>query len=118
MKLIYERNYAKLLKLIPDLLSLKVEAHRRSQREGFMDLHFDVLNREEKSITIALYHYYKQNGDAIPDPDIELLIYPVLKMAEVIALQGSWGYRVVFPNYPNKNMVDLKAKQELNRFLS
>ena len=65
-------NYQKLLALVPNLFELK--EHVTLKASGFMDLHVDVLGDETGARRIALSHYYKQNGDMVPDPDMELLV--------------------------------------------
>ena len=80
-----------------------------------MDLSIDVLWREEGKTTISMTHYYKQNGDLVPDPDMEIAMHTNIKMAEALSYQDSFGYRRV---YHSDDMVDLKAKKELNSFLN
>lgn len=41
---------------------------------GFMALHLDVLNRAPHETLISLAHYYEQNGDLVPDPDMTFVI--------------------------------------------
>ena len=79
------------------------------------ELNVDLLHEDKESITIALSHYFKQNGDMIPDPDMEVRIYPEMKMAEALTYQDSFGYREV---YPAPSQVYLKAKKDLNVFLN
>ncbi len=75
----------------------------------------DVLWRDQKKTTIALAHYYEQNGDLVPDPDMEIAIYPKMQMAEALSYQDTYGYRQV---YPEPGKVNLKAKRDLNSFLN
>ena len=39
-----------------------------------MDLNLDLLSRNGEIITVALSHYYEQNGDLIADPDMVVRI--------------------------------------------
>lgn len=112
--MIYENNYNKLLRLIPDLEDAKFEA-RKLKADGFMDLNIDLLMCEKHRIILALSHYYKHpSGDMIADPDMEIAVYPDRKMAEALSYQDSFGYRVV---YPEPDKVNLSAKKDLNSFL-
>ena len=43
----------------------------------------------------SLAHYYKQGGDLIPDPDMEIKVFPEFEMAEALTYQDSFGYRKV-----------------------
>ncbi|MHB8968218.1 MAG: DUF1249 domain-containing protein [Thermoleophilia bacterium] len=110
---INERIFKKLERVIGDLSDIpdymKLEAH------GFMDLGVDMLYGDEESVTIALSHYFKQNGDMVPDPDMEVRIYPEMKMAEALTYQDSFGYQQV---YPSPDQVNLKTKKDLNLFLN
>ena len=39
-----------------------------------MDLHLAILYRANDTARIAIAHNYIQNGDVIPDPDMELIV--------------------------------------------
>lgn len=110
---INERIFKKLERVMGDLA--QIPAYMKFEAHGFMDLGVDRLYGDEESVTIALSHYYKQNGDMVPDPDMEVRIYPEMKIAEALTYQDSFGYQQVYP-IPGK--VDLRAKKELNVFLN
>lgn len=111
---VHARIYRKLLKVVPDLLT--IEESGKSVVDGFMDLNLDILHRRPDRLIIALSHYYKQNGDMIADPDMELAVYPLQEKAEALAYQDIWGYRRVYGD--DDATVDVKAKRELNGFLN
>ena len=110
---INERIFKKLEKVLGDLTV--IPAYMKFEAHGFMDLNVDRLHGDQKSITIALSHYFKQNGDMVPDPDMEVRIYLEMKMAEALTYQDSFGYRQV---YPTPGQINLKAKKDLNVFLN
>lgn len=111
---IYARIYRKLQKVVPDLLT--IEEHGKSTVPNFMDLNLDVLHKRSNRIVIALSHYYKHPcGDMIPDPDMELAVYPMLEIAEALSYQDSFCYRTIYSD--DKGAEDIKAKKELNAFL-
>ena len=110
---INERIFKKLARIIGDLSH--IPAYMKFEAHGFMDLGVDRLYGDKESVTIALSHYFKQNGDMVPDPDMEIRIYPAMKMAEALTYQDSFGYRMV---YPTPDEVNLKAKKDLNVFLN
>lgn len=119
-KIIYEQIYDKLLKVVP--LEVIKQSDRgsgsKSKAPGIMDLNYDYLyyNKEDKSHVIALSHYYKHiSGDMIADPDMEIKVIPSMKMAEALTYQDIHGYQKV---YPEMGKVDVKAKKDLNTFLS
>ena len=110
---IYERIFRKLEKVLGDLMVIPDDAKYKAH--GFMDLNIDRFYGDDESVTIALSHYFMQNGDMVPDPDMEVRIYPDMKMAEALSYQDCFGYRQV---YPSPGQVDLKAKKDLNVFLN
>lgn len=80
---------------------------------GLMPLNVDKLTPD----TIALAHNGKQNGDVMADPDIEVRIYPELKMAEALTFRNDYMgiYQEVYAE-PGKYYPELK--KELNDFLN
>lgn len=103
---VYERIYEKLGKLGV----LDVRDHKVLKSGGFMDLHIERLGKYHYSLT----HYFEQNGDLVPDPDMEVRTYPETRMAEALSYQDQFGYRVV---YPEEGKVNVAAKRDLNEFL-
>lgn len=111
---VYARIYHKLFEVIPDLLT--IEEAGKSEVEGFMNLNLDVLHKRSSRIGIALSHYYRHpSGDMIPDPDMELIVYPGKEIAEALSYQDAFGYRRVYGD--DNATEDIKAKKELNAFL-
>jgi hypothetical protein len=51
-----------------------VPEYVKSQVSGFMDVNLDLLSRNHEIITVALSHYYEQNGDLVADPDMMVRI--------------------------------------------
>ena len=110
---IHEMVFRKLERILGDLR--EIPEYQKLKAPGFMDLNIDRLHGDEESVTIALSHYFKQNGDMVPDPDMEVRIFPEMKMAEALTYQDSFGFREV---YPTPDKVNLKAKKDLNAFLN
>jgi uncharacterized protein YqiB (DUF1249 family) len=112
--LVYAKNFCRLLKVIP---ALEGEVHIAdagvSRSAGFMDLHVDVMEKNDESVVIAMAHYYEQNGDKVPDPDMTVRLWRNGR-AEALSFQDSTTYREV---YPEPGKVNLSAKKELNDFL-
>lgn len=111
----YEQLFKKITALLPNLAQIEPGEGVSLKAEGFMDLHVNVLWKEKDNITISMSHYYEQNGDLVPDPDMEIAVYPSRKMAEALRYQDSFAYREV---YPEEGKVYPKAKKELNQFLN
>jgi len=110
---INERIFRKLERIIGNLS--RMPAHIKFEAPGFMDLNVDKLYADAESVTIAMSHYFRQNGDMVPDPDMVIRIYPLMKMAEALTYQDCFGFRMV---YPTPGEVNLRARKDLNIFLN
>jgi len=106
--LIYERIYKKISSLFYPLPEIGEQHIYKS--EGFMDLHVERLAENKISLT----HYFKQNGDLVPDPDMEIKINDKFGTAEALTFQDQFSYMEV---YPDKVHINMRAKKELNTFL-
>lgn len=111
----FETIFKKISSLVPNLQGLEPGQALKLKSEGFMDLSIDILSKEPDKMVIAMAHNYIQNGDVVPDPDMEVAIYPKLKMAEALSYQDSFGYKQV---YPEPGFVYPQVKRELNQFLN
>lgn len=122
-KLIYERMYDKLDKILPggiEKFCSDPEGHLKLKAEGFMDLSIDVLNWKEDgkkgTFRIAIAHNFIQNGDLMADPDMEIRIHRENKMVEALTYQlDSLG---IFQRVYRDGFQNTKAKRELNNFLN
>lgn len=114
MCLINDSAYARLLKLIPHLFDLEIGDHQKSKVSGLMDLNIEILSKTKDYSIIALSHYYEQNGDLIPDPDMEIKVYRIKKI-EALTYQDTYMYQDV---YDNSGKVNIKIQNKLNIFLA
>lgn len=111
---IYQRNYRKLLQLIPMLHEIKSAV--KLTAPGFMDLNVDVLQHHHKKTVIALSHYYKHpSGDMIADPDMTIAVYSEAQTIEALTYQDCFGYRRVYSD--DMTAFSPSTKKELNSFL-
>lgn len=111
---ITNRIYHRLFDVIPDLLT--IEDSGKSNVEGVMDLNLKVLHRRPDRLIIALSHYYRHfSVDMIPDPMMEIAVYPKLEIAEALLYQDSFCYRTIYSD--DEGTEGIKAKKELNAFL-
>lgn len=116
MNTIYHRNFRKLLQLIPHLAELEAGHYLRFEAgKAFMPLSVDTLDREGKRLRIALAHNFEQNGDLVPDPDMELRVDLEAETVEALTYQDQRVYQEV---YPAPGQVHLGLKISLNSFLS
>jgi uncharacterized protein YqiB (DUF1249 family) len=77
---------------------------------GFMDLHLESLSQR----TVSLTHYFEQNGDLVPDPDMEIRIDPVAKTALALHFQDQRSYSEVYPD----GVEDPRQFKSQNSFLT
>ena len=125
--MIYETIYKKLDKLIP--LGVKElqegEGFIKLKSDAYMDLNVDCLKHKEHPkggqgghcFIIVMAHNYTQNGDVMADPDMEIAIYPDMKMAEALTYQQD-GLGIYQMAYPEPGLINPKLKKQLNSFLN
>jgi uncharacterized protein YqiB (DUF1249 family) len=83
---LYESNYLRLLRLIPELHRL--DGYYRSAVAGDCDLHVEILERSRYTITLSLSYFFAENGVRIADPDMKVRVYLDGKMAETMSFCG------------------------------
>ena len=105
MKNQQKENYKNLLALMPVVLD--DDDYATLAAPGFMDLHVEVLFREGSKICIAISHYYTQNSDLIPDPDMELLLDTEAETVAATSYQDSYVYQ----------RIEGRSDASLDRFL-
>ena len=66
--MIYELNYKRMEKIFRKHWFNINQVTLKS--EPFMDLHFEKSGEN----TFAMAHYFEQNGDLVPDPDMEIRV--------------------------------------------
>jgi uncharacterized protein YqiB (DUF1249 family) len=115
---IYEMNYERIEKIfggkLEEFLKSEPGSSMKFKSSGFMDLNIDRLGNNEGCPVISMSHYYENNGDLVPDPDMEIKLNPVYKMAEALTYQDTYRYQEVYPE-PGKYYPALK--KDLNAFL-
>ena len=118
---IYEKNYIRLLKILPGLeeeLAKNTELAGRSKSPPYMDLHVDLVHRNSKGYYLSLAHYYTQNGDLVPDPDMVVRVDTKRGIVEALSFQNAMFYGEVYDDIYNPKMVNKKEKKGQNDFLT
>jgi len=120
-KTIYERNFVRLETIFEGKLKELISNYNYLKFEtlGFMALSVDVVFRRQGIIyNIAMAHNYEQNGDIVPDPDMEIEINFEFKTAEALSYQDTYKYDCVyeFDDKGNKIKEYPKLKTSLNDF--
>ena len=105
--------YSKLIKIIPDIATRRSAGKSQLHSDALMDLNLDILSRQGNIVRIALSHYYKQNGDMIADPDMEIIINTQPMTANAMTYQDS----MIFQSAEQDGGINQKLVNELNEFL-
>jgi hypothetical protein len=103
---IYERIYQDL----KHLGVLEVRQYAVIHNDPYPPLCIDRLAPDH----FAIAHNRNEDGTLVPDPDMEIRVFPDKKMAEPLTYQDANGRRIV---YPEPGRVDLKTKNELTVYL-
>jgi len=108
----YEDNFIKLRKLIPDINKIKQSSVSNSP--GHLNLHLQILERSKFTTTLRLSYCFTDKGESRLEPNLKIRIYHDAGLAEVMSGKLHHG-RLVLDHLPADA---LKQKWQLNRFLS
>ena len=112
---LYEGNFTRLMKLIPDLAGMPDSAV--SGVNGAMSLHLTVLERCKYTTTFFLTYHFYENGDWIKDLGVQIRVYHDARLAEAIACHRPDGY--AFASDAEAGHKQLLIRQwQINQFLS
>lgn len=95
----------------------KLPEAAKSERPNYMPLCFDQQFKDEAGTTVALAHYFYQNGDACPDPDMTMRIDVAAKMVHPLSYQDSMRYQEV-DETDASNPRTIKLRMSLAAFLA
>ncbi|MGR9044337.1 MAG: DUF1249 domain-containing protein [Gammaproteobacteria bacterium] len=111
---ICESNYRKLLKLIPNLLSLNNTTVGKASKKP--DLHLDIIERSPHTLTIQLSHCFIRMTDHLMTPELKVRVYLDAQLAEVVRDCVRSDVSSVFKD-PGQTTEILDYKWRLNYFL-
>ena len=78
---LYESNYLRLLRLIPELD--RIDGCQRSRVAGDCDLHVEILERSRYTLTLSLTYHFETDDGLLVDPDMTVRAYLDGQLAEV-----------------------------------
>lgn len=81
---LYESNYLRLLRLIPEIDRL--DGCFRSRVAGDCDLHLEILDRSRYTVTLSLTYHFETDDGLLVDPDMTVRVYLDGQLAEVLAV--------------------------------
>ena len=83
---LYESNYLRLLRLIPELHRL--DGYYRSTVAGDCALHVEILERSRYTVTMSLSYFFYEDNVRIADPDMKVRLYLDGQLAESMRFAG------------------------------
>jgi len=83
----YESNYLRLLRLVPELERL--DGCFRSRVAGDCELHVEILERCRYTVTLSLTYYFDNGEGRVADPDMTVRAYLDGQLAEAMGLSGN-----------------------------
>lgn len=108
----YEDNFIKLRKLIPDMQHINDSCVSTSA--GHLNLYLQILERSKFTTTLRLSYSFSDKGETRLEPNLKIRIYHDAGLAEVMSGKLHHG-KLVLDHLPSDA---LKQKWQLNRFLS
>ena len=81
---LYESNYLRLLRLIPEIERL--DGCFRSRVAGDCDLHVEIIERSRYTVTLTLTYQFTTEDGFLVDPDMLLRVYLDGQQTEVMAI--------------------------------
>ncbi len=83
---LYESNYRRLVRLIPERQFPLDTAISRSLLDG--DLHLSIVSRERYTLTLRLTYWFQNGMEYHAQPDLTVRVYHDAALAEVLAPAG------------------------------
>jgi uncharacterized protein YqiB (DUF1249 family) len=83
---LYESNYIRLLRLIPELERL--DGCFRSRVAGDCELHVEILDRSRYTVTLSLTYQFDNGAGRFADPDMRVRAYLDGRLVEAMSLCG------------------------------
>jgi len=83
----YESNYLRLQRLIPELERL--DGYYQSHVAGDCSLHLEILERARYTVTLSLSYFFYEDGERIADPDMKIRVYLDGQLAEAMSVSGA-----------------------------
>ena len=81
---VYESNYLRLLRLIPEIDRL--DGCYRSRVAGDCDLYVEILERCRYTVTLALTYRFDSDSGVLADPDVKVRVYLDGQLAEAMSI--------------------------------
>jgi hypothetical protein len=111
----YESNYLRLMRLIPELERL--DGCFRSRVAGDCELFVDVLERCRYTVTLSLTYFFEGENGRVADPDMTVRAYLDGRLAEAMSLSGNHRHSE-FRRLAKAHRAELNARWQRNVVLN
>ena len=108
---LYENNYLRLKKLIPEIMEL--DGQLISRVAGCLDLHLTIIEQSKFTTLLSLSYRFDRDVGQAREPDLQIRVYHDVAMAEV--LSGCLHHGCL--NLNNLPEAAIQERWHLNRFL-
>jgi len=112
---LYESNYLRLLRLIPEVDRL--DGCFRSRVAGDCDLYVEVLERCRYTVTLSLTYHFETDEGLLVDPDITIRVYLDGQLAEALAV-GKKQRHTALMQLVRKHRRELNLRWQRNSILN
>lgn len=112
---LYESNYLRLLRLIPEVARL--DGCFRSRVAGDCDLHVEVLERCRYTVTLSLTYHFETDEGLLVDPDMTIRVYLDGRLAEAMAI-GKKQRHAALQQLVRKHQCELDIRWQRNCILN
>lgn len=90
---LYESNYLRMLRLIPEVDRL--DGCFRSRVAGDCDLYIEILERSRYTVTLSLTYHLETDDGLMIDPDMTIRVYLDGQQAEAMAIGEKQRHRAL-----------------------
>ena len=111
---LYEGNYLRVMRLLPDLDNL--EGTLVSRVAGALDLYATIEERFKYTTTLLLTYRFVDESEVMPEPNARVCVYHDVRAAELVSHGRRKRSRKVHP-WLRGRMPELDHRWEMNRFL-
>ncbi len=111
---IYESNYFRLMRLVPDLETL--DGTVVSRVAGALDLYLTIRERQRYTTTIVLTYRFPEDDETYLEPNARISVCHDVRTAEVVSHCRRRRQRPL-PQWRRRSMPEVDRKWDLNRFL-
>lgn len=112
---VYESNYLRLLRLIPELDRL--DGCFRSRVAGDCDLYIEILERCRYTVTLSLTYHFETDEGLLMDPDMTIRVYLDGQLAEAMIV-GEKQRHVALRHFVHEHRRELDQRWQRNVVLN